>query len=61
VIHADGTVGDIRVLHGLHDRLDESAIRALSRWKFKPATKSGAPVDIEAVVQIPFRPGRINY
>ena len=61
VIHADGTVGEIRVLHGLHDRLDESAMRALSRWKFKPATKSGAPVDIEAVVQIPFRPGRISF
>lgn len=54
VIHVDGTVGEIRVLHGLHDRLDENAIRALARWKFRPATKSGEPVALEAVVQIPF-------
>jgi TonB family protein len=58
VIHADGTVGDIRVLHGLHELLDNNAVKALSRWKFRPATKSGAPVDLEAVVQIPFVAGR---
>jgi protein TonB len=54
VIHADGTVGDVRVLHGVHERLDDNAMKALSRWKFRPATKSGSPVEIEAVVQIPF-------
>ena len=61
LIHTDGTVRDIRVLHGLEDRLDESAIKALSRWKFRPATKSGTPVDIEAVVQIPFYARKIAY
>jgi TonB family protein len=61
LIHTDGTVGDIRVLHGLEDRLDESAMKALSRWRFRPATKSGTPVDIEAVVQIPFYARRIAY
>ncbi len=59
VIRADGTVADIRVLHGLHDQLDANAVKALSRWKFRPAMKSGAPVDLEAVVQIPFVAGRI--
>jgi TonB family protein len=58
VIHADGTVGDIRVLHGLHEVLDVNAVKALARWKFRPAMKSGAPVDLEAVVQIPFVAGR---
>jgi TonB family protein len=58
VIHADGTVGDIRVLHGLNEVLDVNAVKALSRWKFRPAMKSGAPVDLEAVVQIPFVAGR---
>jgi hypothetical protein len=28
---------------------------ALERWKFKPGMKNGEPVDLEAVVQIPFR------
>jgi TonB family protein len=59
VIRADGTVGDIRILHGLHEQLDANAIKALSRWKFRPAMKSGAPVDLEAVVQIPFVAGHI--
>ena len=27
---------------------------ALSQWKFRPATKQGTPVDLEAIVHIPF-------
>jgi TonB family protein len=61
VIHANGTVGEIRVIHGLHQRLDENAIKALSRWKFRPATKNGEPVDLEAVVQIPFYARRVGF
>jgi hypothetical protein len=36
-------------------------MNALARWKFRPATKSGTPVDIEAVVQIPFYARKIAY
>jgi hypothetical protein len=28
---------------------------ALAQWKFSPAEKRGEPVDLEAVVFIPFR------
>jgi TonB family protein len=56
VIHEDGTVGEVRVLDGVNDRLDEYAREALLRWKFQPATKNGSPVALEAVVRIPFRP-----
>ena len=55
VIHSDGTVSDIHVLRSVEDRLDHNAIHALERWRFRPATRNGAPVDLEAVVQIPFR------
>jgi protein TonB len=61
IIHKDGTVGDVRVLRGLQGRLDENARVALSRWKFRPGTKNGEAVDLEAVVQIPFRASRITY
>jgi TonB family protein len=61
VIHKDGTVGEVRVLRGLQVRLDENARVALSRWKFRPATKNGEAVDLEAVVQIPFKATRIHY
>jgi TonB family protein len=54
VIHKDGSVGEVKVLRGLEERLDQSARVALLRWKFHPATKNGSAVDLEAVVQIPF-------
>jgi len=54
VIHSDGSVGEIRVLEGVDERLDRNARSALSRWRFRPAMRNGAPVDLEAVVHIPF-------
>jgi TonB family protein len=58
VIRNDGSVTDVRVLRGVDDRLDEFARTALAHWRFRPATKDGNPVDLEAVVMIPFRPVR---
>jgi TonB family protein len=55
VIRVDGTVDEIRVLDSLDSRLDATAMRALARWHFQPATKNGAPVALEAVVEVPFR------
>jgi TonB family protein len=61
VIHSDGSVGEIRVLASPDDRLDALARSALARWKFRPATKDGQPVALEAVVVIPFRAKRSNF
>jgi TonB family protein len=55
VIRSDGSVGEVRVLRGVDERLDEYARSALSHWHFHPATKNGSAVDLEAVVLIPFR------
>ncbi len=55
VIHADGTVSGIKVLNSVDPRLDYAAAVALSRWQFRPGTKNGDPVELEAVVMIPFR------
>jgi TonB family protein len=60
VIHADGTVGNVRVLRGVDDRLDRYASEAVAQWKFEPATKNGAPVDVEATFRIPFRPPKMG-
>ena len=60
VIHSDGSIGDVKVLRSVDDRLDRFASDAISQWKFDPATKNGAPVDVEATFQIPFRPARIG-
>ncbi len=61
VIHSDGTVGEVRVLEGFQDQLNENARLALLRWHFRPAMKNGVPVDLEAVVQIPFRARKIGF
>lgn len=60
VIHADGTVGNVRVLRSIDDRLDHFASAAVAQWKFSPATKDGSPVDVVATFQIPFRPSRVG-
>jgi TonB family protein len=60
VIHANGTVGSVRILRGVDDRIDQYASQAVAQWQFQPATKNGAPVDVEATFQIPFRPARVG-
>jgi TonB family protein len=60
VIHTDGTVGSVRVLRSVDQRIDQFASEAVAKWKFQPATKNGAPVDVEATFSIPFRPARLG-
>jgi TonB family protein len=54
VIRSDGSVDSIQLVHGIDEQLDANAVEALSRWKFRPGTKQGNPVDLEAIVHIPF-------
>jgi TonB family protein len=58
VIRKDGSVDSIQVVRSLDQQLDANATSALSQWKFRPATRSlqGAdtPVELEAIVHIPF-------
>lgn len=56
IIHADGTVGSIKVENGPDIRLERYAADALSHWHFLPAMKNGVNVDVEAIVIIPFKP-----
>jgi TonB family protein len=61
IIRADGTVDGVKILRGVDDTLDENARAALSRWQFRPATRHGVPVDLEAVVQIPFAARKLPF
>jgi TonB family protein len=54
VIRRDGSVDSIQVVHGIDQQLDTNAMRALAQWKFRPAERQGAPVELEAIVHIPF-------
>jgi TonB family protein len=60
IIHRDGSVGDVQVVRSIDERLDLYACKAFARWHFQPALKNGLPVDLQAVVLIPFRPSRLK-
>jgi TonB family protein len=61
VIHADGRVGNVRVIRSVDERIDQFASQAIAKWQFQPAIKNGVPIDVEATFQIPFRPPRTNF
>ncbi|HVH71247.1 MAG TPA: energy transducer TonB, partial [Candidatus Dormibacteraeota bacterium] len=54
VIRRDGSVDSIQLVRGIDEELDANAMKALSQWKFRPATRQGEPVELEAIVHIPF-------
>ncbi len=54
VIRRDGSVDSIQVVRGIDPLLDANAVRALAQWKFRPAEREGEPVNLEAIVHIPF-------
>lgn len=55
VIRKDGSVDSVKLLEHLDDRLDHSAQEAMDKWKFEPALRDGQPIDVDAVIEIPFR------
>ena len=52
---ADGTLHVNRVVRGMGHGLDEAAIAAANKIKFKPALRMGQPVDSTAVVHVSFQ------
>src|SRR6266436_4752582 len=55
VIRRDGSVDSIQLVRGIDEQLDANAINALRQWKFRPGAKQGIPIELEAIVHIPFR------
>jgi protein TonB len=56
VIDSSGRASDITVTKELGPELDQDAINAVKRWKFKPATDvDGKPVATHTAVEIVFR------
>jgi TonB family protein len=54
VITSEGTVGDVKVLRGLGYGLDDRASAAVRNWRFSPAKRLGAPVDVIVEVEVAF-------
>jgi protein TonB len=55
VVGKDGHTYDIRVRQSLGMGLDEKAVEAVSRWRFRPATFNGQPVSTQIAVEVDFR------
>lgn len=55
LVRADGTVAQIqvRVASG-HEGLDAAAVSAARRWRFRPATRDGVPIEAWAVIPVRF-------
>lgn len=54
IIRKNGSVDSIQVVHSLDPRLDKAAADALAKWEFQPGMRAGTPVDLEAVIHVPF-------
>lgn len=55
VVRRDGSVGDVRLLQGLGSGLDQRATDAVRQWRFSPARRLGAPVDVVVEVAVEFK------
>jgi protein TonB len=55
IVRRDGSVGDVRVRRGLERGLDQRAIEAVRQWRFAPAKRRGAAVDVVVEVAVEFK------
>ena len=54
-VRPDGIAENIRIVKGVGMGLDESAIAAIERWRFRPGAKDGVPVTVAAHVEVNFK------
>ena len=55
MVRHDGTVGDVKIMEGLAGGLNERAVQAVRQWRFTPARRQGAPVDVIVEVAVEFK------
>jgi TonB family protein len=56
VVLPDGTVGPVEVVRSLDSTfgLDQEAIKAAKKWRFKPGTRFGEPVAVLVTIELTF-------
>ena len=55
VVGTDGKVHEIKVQQSIGLGLDEQAIKAVKKWRFKPGTFEGKPVPVQINAEVDFR------
>jgi TonB family protein len=53
-VGADGLVHDPKITKSFNPKADASALEAVQKWTFNPATKDGVPVPVQITVKINF-------
>lgn len=55
IVRRDGTIDNVEVIKDLPYGLGNEARRAVSRWRFRPATFNGEPIDVYYTVTVNFK------
>ena len=55
IVDENGVPQNIKVVHSLGLGLDQKAIEAVQKWRFKPGLKDGKPVPVFADIEVNFR------
>jgi len=54
VVGEDGVPRDLRVTRPLDPGLDQNALDAVRKWRFRPAQKDGQPVAVQSTIEVSF-------
>ncbi|HME59198.1 MAG TPA: energy transducer TonB [Terracidiphilus sp.] len=55
IVDAQGMPRDLHVVHPIGMGLDQKAIEAVKKFRFKPAMKDGKPVPVKVTIEVNFR------
>ena len=55
IVRRDGTIDNVEVIKDLPYGLGDAAAEAVRRWRFRPATYRGEPIDVYYTVTVNFR------
>jgi TonB family protein len=55
IVDTHGRPQEIKVVRPLGMGLDEKAVEAAGKYRFKPAMKNGEPVPVTVIVEVNFR------
>jgi protein TonB len=55
IVRRDGRIDDVEIIKDLPYGLGDAARDAVRRWRFRPATYRGEPIDVYYTVTVNFR------
>lgn len=55
VIGKDGKIRSVMALPGRYPEVASKAAEDLANWEFRPAVRNGEPIEVEVVIEVPFR------